>query len=95
MTMLARWLRSIRVDLGTALVLIMALLLAPVSYVVGAATPSAAEKPSAGCACPGTVCLGYYTGDERSFEAVQDFAEYLTIVSVDVYTVQFDGTITG
>jgi spore germination protein len=39
--------------------------------------------------------LGYYTGDEVSFEALQDFAEYLTIVSVDVYAVQFDGTITG
>jgi spore germination protein YaaH len=53
-----------------------------------------------GTACRGTVspgyaCLGYYTGDARSFEAVQDFAEYLTIVSVDVYAVQFDGTIAG
>jgi spore germination protein len=43
----------------------------------------------------GTVSLGYYTGDERSFEAVRNFAEYLTIVSADVYTVQFHGTITG
>ncbi len=48
-----------------------------------------------GTACLGTVCLGYYTGDERSFEAVQDFAEYLTIVSVDVYAVEFDGAIAG
>ena len=43
----------------------------------------------------GTVCLGYYTGDERSFEAVQASAEYLTIVSADVYAVEFDGTIGG
>ncbi|MCX6092515.1 MAG: glycosyl hydrolase family 18 protein [Candidatus Bipolaricaulota bacterium] len=48
-----------------------------------------------GDACLGTVCLGYYTGDERSFEAVQGFAEYLTIVSADVYAVEFDGTIAG
>jgi spore germination protein YaaH len=48
-----------------------------------------------GAACLGTVCLGYYTGDERSFEAVEAFAEYLTIVSVDVYAVEFDGTIKG
>jgi spore germination protein YaaH len=41
------------------------------------------------------MCLGYYTGDERSFEAVRQFAEYLTIVSADVYAVQFDGTIAG
>lgn len=48
-----------------------------------------------GTASPGAVCLGYYTGDERSFEAVQDFAEYLSIVSADVYAVEFDGTIAG
>jgi spore germination protein YaaH len=41
------------------------------------------------------VCLGYYTGDERSFEAVQAFAEYLKIVSADVYAVRTDGTIAG
>jgi spore germination protein YaaH len=39
--------------------------------------------------------LGYYTGDAQSFEAVRDFAEYLTIVSADVYAVEFDGTIKG
>jgi spore germination protein YaaH len=48
-----------------------------------------------GAACRGTASLGYYTGDAQSFEAVQDFAEYLTIVSADVYAVEFDGTITG
>jgi spore germination protein YaaH len=41
------------------------------------------------------VCLGYYTGDAQSFEAVQQFVEYLSIVSADVYAVEFDGTITG
>ncbi len=41
------------------------------------------------------MCLGYYTGDERSFDAVQAFASYLTIVSADVYAVEFDGTIAG
>ncbi len=48
-----------------------------------------------GTTSPGTVCLGYYTGNEQSFGAVEAFAEYLTIVSADVYTVQFDGAITG
>jgi spore germination protein YaaH len=48
------------------------------------------DKASAGYAC-----LGYYTGDERSLEAVQNFAEYLTIVSADVYAVRADGAITG
>ncbi|MCX6094676.1 MAG: glycosyl hydrolase family 18 protein, partial [Candidatus Bipolaricaulota bacterium] len=62
------------------------------------AMAAAAVFPGSACrgtASPGTVCLGYYTGDEQSFEAVQDFAEYLTIVSADVYAVEFDGTITG
>jgi len=100
MAKLARWSRGIRVDLGISLVLIMGLFLAPVSHVVGAATTPAADGLGAGTACrgtasPGSVCLGYYTGDERSFEAVQDFAEYLTIVSADVYAVEFDGTIVG
>jgi spore germination protein YaaH len=83
--------RDVRAALGVFLFLIIGLLLVPVSHVVGANTPAATgEKPSAGYAC-----LGYYTGDERSFEAVQAFAEYLTIVSVDVYAVRPDGTITG
>jgi spore germination protein len=43
----------------------------------------------------GAASLGYYTGDARSFEAVQNFAEHLTIVSADVYAVEFDGTIAG
>ena len=50
---------------------------------------------SPGIACLGTVCLGYYTGDAQSFEAVRTFAAYLTIVSADVYAVEFDGTIKG
>jgi len=80
-----------RAALGVFLFLIIGLLLAPVSHVVATSSPTVTrEKPSAGYAC-----LGYYTGDERSFEAVQDFAEYLTIVSADVYAVQFDGTIPG
>jgi spore germination protein YaaH len=41
------------------------------------------------------VRLGYYTGDARSFAAVEAFAPYLTAVSVDVYSVQRDGTIAG
>lgn len=39
--------------------------------------------------------LGYYTGDEDSFAAVQNAAASLTIVSADVYAVQFDGSISG
>jgi spore germination protein YaaH len=50
---------------------------------------------SPGAHANGITSLGYYTGDAQSFEAVQDFAEYLTIVSADVYAVEFDGTITG
>lgn len=73
----------------------MGLSLAPTSHVVGAATTPAADGLGAGTACLGTVCLGYYTGDEQSFAAVEAFAEYLTIVSADVYAVEFDGTITG
>jgi spore germination protein YaaH len=73
----------------------MGLFLAPVSHVVGAATTPAADGLGAGTACLETVSLGYYTGDERSFEAVQQFAEYLTIVSADVYAVEFDGAIVG
>ncbi|MEN6369874.1 MAG: glycosyl hydrolase family 18 protein [Thermotogota bacterium] len=69
-----------------------ALGMALVVMAVAAVFPGAACR---GTASPGTVCLGYYTGDERSFEAVQDFAEYLTIVSADVYAVEFNGTITG
>jgi len=63
----------------------------------GTVSPGTASRGtvSPGYACLGTVCLGYYTGDAQSFEAVQDFAEYLTIVSADVYAVELDGTITG
>jgi len=95
MAKLARWSQGIRVDLGIPLVLLMGLFLVPVSHVVGAATTPAADGLGAGTACLETVSLGYYTGDERSFEAVQAFAEYLTIVSADVYAVEFDGTIAG
>ena len=55
----------------------------------------AALALSPGAYASGTISLGYYTGDERSFEAVEAFADYLTIVSADVYAVEFDGTITG
>lgn len=39
--------------------------------------------------------LGYYTGSPESYQAVVDFADYLSIVSADVYAVQFDGSIAG
>jgi spore germination protein YaaH len=39
--------------------------------------------------------LGYYTGDQRSFDAIQSFSAYLRIVSADVYSVQLDGSIVG
>jgi spore germination protein YaaH len=55
----------------------------------------AALALSPGANASGAVSLGYYTGDERSFAAVQEFAEYLTIVSADVYAVELDGTIAG
>jgi len=39
--------------------------------------------------------LGYYTGTEKSYAAVQAFSAYLKIASADVFTVQMDGSITG
>ncbi len=77
----------VRLALGISLVVAAVLALFPGTACRGTASP--------GYACLGTVCLGYYTGDQRSFEAVQGFAQYLTIVSADVYAVEFDGTITG
>ncbi len=41
------------------------------------------------------IVLGYYTGDEHSFNAVQTYTSYINIVSVDVYAVQADGSING
>jgi spore germination protein len=41
------------------------------------------------------IALGYYTGDQRSYSAIQSFSDYLTMVSADVFTVQFDGSISG
>jgi len=65
-----------------------------ISLVVVAVLAAFPTTCGGGTAPPGAVCLGYHTGDGRSFEAVQAFARYLTIVSVDVYAVQSDGTIT-
>jgi spore germination protein len=42
-----------------------------------------------------TLTLGYYTGDQRSYNAIQSFASYLRIVSSDVYAVQLNGSIVG
>lgn len=39
--------------------------------------------------------LGYYTGEQKSYDAVQAFSGYLSIVSADIYTVQLDGSIVG
>lgn len=41
------------------------------------------------------LALGYYTGSQASLAAVQRFTPYLDLVSVDVYTVGFDGAIQG
>ena len=41
------------------------------------------------------VVLGYYTGEQASYEAFSAFSAYLNMVSVDVFTVQMDGSITG
>jgi spore germination protein YaaH len=68
----------------------------PVRAVLGSVLVAMATLAlSPGANASGTVSLGYYTGDAQSFEAVRGFAEYLTIVSADVYAVQFDGTIVG
>ena len=42
-----------------------------------------------------TLTLGYYTGDQRSYDAVQSFSAYLRIVSADVFSVLLDGSIVG
>ena len=39
--------------------------------------------------------LGYYTGTQGSYDAVQSLAPYLSIVSADVFGVQLDGSIVG
>ncbi len=41
------------------------------------------------------ILLGYYTGDENSYTALQDAAPYLNIVSADIYVVQPDGSVNG
>lgn len=41
------------------------------------------------------ISLGYYTGDEASYAALQKYAEYINTVSVDVYAVNADGEIIG
>jgi spore germination protein len=39
--------------------------------------------------------MGYYTGSPDSFKAVQNYAEFINIVSVDVYSLTLDGGIEG
>jgi spore germination protein YaaH len=41
------------------------------------------------------VALGYYTGTQESYAAVQAFAGYINAVSSDVFAVQMDGSIAG
>jgi spore germination protein YaaH len=41
------------------------------------------------------IVLGYYTGEPLSYTAIQSYSAYLTMVSVDVFTVQSDGSISG
>ena len=41
------------------------------------------------------VSLGYYTGDDASYTALQLYAEYINAISVDVYTVDAEGAIIG
>lgn len=39
--------------------------------------------------------LGYYTGKQESYDAVLAHAPYLKIISVDVFSVQMDGSLVG
>lgn len=41
------------------------------------------------------ISMGYYTGSQASFEALQKYAQHINIVSVDVYTVNAQGEIEG
>jgi spore germination protein YaaH len=41
------------------------------------------------------ISLGYYTGDQGSYGAIQSFASYINVASADVYTVGADGSING
>jgi spore germination protein len=43
----------------------------------------------------GNLVLAYFTGSESSIAALQSYADYLDIVSSDVYSVHADGSITG
>ena len=56
------------------------------------ASPSDDSKPS----LPHAVkALGYYTGEQASYDAITSFYSFLNLVSVDLYDVQTDGSIVG
>lgn len=41
------------------------------------------------------IALGYYTGTQGSYNAVQAFSAYVNVVSSDVFAVQMDGSLAG
>jgi spore germination protein len=44
---------------------------------------------------PALLALGYYTGSQASFAAIQSFSTFVNVVSADVFTIQMDGSIAG
>ena len=41
------------------------------------------------------IALGYYTGSQESYDSLMAFSEFLDLVSVDVYGLDFEGTVVG
>lgn len=62
---------------------------APTLSTTSAATTPPAESSAA------EVVMGYYTGSAASFAALQQFSQVVNLVSVDVYTVDAQGQISG
>ena len=58
-------------------------------------TISAPSATPADTSVPKSIRLAYYTGDDASWESLQMFHSNINALSLDVFTVQSDGTIKG
>lgn len=50
---------------------------------------------SAGLRKQDWMVLGYYTGTQESYDSIKAFHDFITTISVDIYAVQLDGSISG
>lgn len=78
-----------------AVILTLSISLAGCSSVTSTAGQTSAPINTPTPPTAAKVSLGYYTGDDASYTALQLYAEYINAVSVDVYTVDVEGEITG